>query len=93
MNHPGGTFNLFSRMHVAGDLVGPHLYIPEEDYDYDSYPNGFARNHLQPHPRIRELAEEVHSFFFHYKEKETESESPPTFFFFCRRQKNMHRNC
>lgn len=55
------------------------LYVRD---NYDSYPYSFDYNDLQPHPRIRELAEQVHNHCFHYKENETESKSPPTFFFF-----------
>lgn len=89
MTHPGEPKSIL-RLHVPGDLGGPVLYVSD---NYDSYPSSFAHNDLQPHPRIRELAEQVHNLWFHYKENETESKSPSIFFFFfCRRQKNMHRN-
>lgn len=51
---------------------------PHED-PCDLYQSNFAHNALEPHPRIRELVEEVRTFFFHYMENETESKSPPTF--------------
>lgn len=57
---------------------GP-LYIPQDDYDY--HPYHCAHNGLQPHPRIRELAEEVRALFSHYMENETKSVAPPTFCF------------
>lgn len=55
------------------------LFDPMFDGDYHSYPHSFTGNGLRPHPRIRELAEEVSTLFFHYMENETKSKSPPTF--------------
>lgn len=89
MNHVGEPFP-FSCFPVPG--FNGHLYIPEDDYDY--YPYHYPHNDLQPHPRIRELAEEVRALFFHYMENETNSVAPPTFcflsFFFFLQEAEKH---
>lgn len=73
---------------IRGGLGGPFLNT-HQDY-YPSYTYRWPGYGLQPHPRIRELAEKVRTLSFHYMENETESKSPPTFL--NRRQINTHRS-